>query len=230
MSFNLDIQKAHIELRGNIFERFISEIASIKAIMNNIEDKMRRDAAGLIGARDYRQYEGDLSADQRAKLLNKIKSDLSDNLKQRLLVIGANSLKDKLLSALDNLQAEIYRKETENTAEIYSNLMPEGVKIGIDITKKELDDLLRMPLAGLSIRDYIQKILIELYYGVIQEMTTAMIDAKTFEGGIKFGLSGISRKFDVAQNRVERLSQELVVQASNKAIMDITSGFKMRVS
>ena len=227
--FNADLQSACLDLRGNIFERFRSELAGIGEIMAQAEDKTRTDAAGLIGARAFRQYEGDLSPADRTRLLSQIKAVTGDLLKRRLLQAGAQSLKDKLQAGLDDLQAAVYNTETEKIAEVMASLMPEGVKIGVAITKKELDDLRRMPLAGLSVGDYIQKVLVELYFGIIQSLSLAFTDAKTFEGGIKFGLADISRKFDTAGNRIRRLAQELTVQASNKALMDISAAFKMKV-
>lgn len=229
MGFNEDLQAACLELRGNIFDRFRGELAAIDEIMAQSEDNVRVGVAGLIGARDFRQYEGDLTPADRSRLLSQIKATTSDLLKKRLMQVGAQSLKDRLNAGMDALQSAVYRKETENMAEIVADLMPEGVKIGVNITKKELDDLRRMPLAGLSIGDYNQKVLMELYFGIIQSLSLAFTDAKTFEGGIKFGLADISRKFGTAGNRIKRLSQELIVQASNKALMDISAGFKMKV-
>lgn len=226
MTFFEDIKTRMMALRGNIAERFISHPAAVKQLFDLYEDKARQRIAGLIGARDYRQYEGTLDAAQRAKLLRQVRSDISAGLKELLLMVGYNSLKDKLLPLLDSSKELVYQEETARLAEIYADLLPEGVKIALDISKVEQDALRQLPLAGLSIRDYIQKILIELYLGAIQAMVVKMIDAQTFEGGIRSGLAEVGGKFETARRRAAKLSSELIVQASNQAINDVNGSLR----
>ena len=66
--FNEDLQAACLDLRGNIFDRFRIELAGIGQIMDVSEDRIRVNVAGMIGARDFRQYEGEVTAGQRAGL------------------------------------------------------------------------------------------------------------------------------------------------------------------
>lgn len=222
------LKKEMLALRVNLHERHASETAAVKRLFVQYEDTARQKVAGLIGARNYRQFEGTLDAAARGKVVRQVKSDISQEIKGLLLVVGSNSLKDKLLPLYDRIKNTVYKDETDKLAGVWASLLPEGVEVKADITDTELNALRQMPLAGLAIRDYTQKILLELYLSTIQAVAIAFTNAQTFEGGIKFGLAEMSKKYETAQNRAVKLARELITQASNQATTDVAKGLEFK--
>lgn len=224
-----ELKKEMVALRVNLHERHASETAAVKRLFEQYEDKTRQKVAGLIGARNYRQFEGTLDAATRGKVVRQVKSDISQEVKTLLLVVKSNSLKDKLLPLYDQIKTTVYQDETDKLAGVWASLLPEGVEVKPNITEAELATLRQMPLAGLATRDYTQKILLELYLSTIQAIAVAFTDAQTFEGGIKFGLAEMSKKFMTAQARAVKLASELITQSSNQANADVAAGLEFKV-
>jgi type II secretory ATPase GspE/PulE/Tfp pilus assembly ATPase PilB-like protein len=219
--FFQEIQKKMVELRDQIEGRYRVQSGQVRQVVDDYENQVREKIAGLIGVRAYREFEGDLDAGQRAKLLKQVKDDLGQALKEKLLIVGHNSLKERLINQVGRVREIVYKEETGRIAEIWASLLPEGTKVSPEIKEADLRALRGLPLAGLSIEDYIQKVLIELYFGSIQSVTNAFIDAKTFDGGIRAGLAQVSQKFETNRNRLMKLVKEIIVQASNQASSDI---------